>query len=284
MNGTKKNLVSSLLLLSAVTIFLASCGNSAQEHQPPQAEHPDIEAFVVCNTYWGNIAQIQQDEPETVLQQPESGKLLIMFLYDTPAIDTIESITAYGPNEYKKNFALQPYTRQNLNGYSTGSDSYLSFMFYDTDGFLEDGEYTIDIEYTDGFVSSITKTLNFDRELLDTYLEMQKDFSPAGNVALNADDTVVLEWPMPETGQYFAVTRLKEYVPNDPFYQNILYWDNIFYRQGNAGLGRSSMQIPADLIEPGVQYTWFTEILDSNKLEDVNTAIFCPFQYFQIAE
>ncbi|THB64506.1 MAG: hypothetical protein D6B26_04850, partial [Spirochaetaceae bacterium] len=158
--------------------------------------------------------------------------------------------------------------------------NYIMYQAYDTRGFLENGEYRLEVVYKNGQVSSKSKVLASDLSIVEKYLSMNKEFQPVGETAIDFNEPTRLKWSMPQGGQYYAVTRLKHFIPNEPFYENILYWNNAFYMRGDAGLMMSELEIPRGIIKPDTKYVWFTEILDSNHLPEVNTAIFLPFQTF----
>ena len=71
--------------------------------------------------------------------------------------------------------------------------------------------------------------------------------------------------------------------PYNPIFYGQIFVDNIFgYGEGNlenSGLNKEQVVISRPL-DQNFQYAWFTEILDSNNLNDINIAIFQPTQFF----
>lgn len=278
-----------LLLLTITVFFTRACNKEKSEKKTNTVTEVSAGGgtlirssgvrFVITNTYFDNYRQIKKETPDTVLKGSKAAKFLVLFSDDLLEAKDIKSITAYGPDNYRMDFLMQPYSRKNLNGYTDGET--LWFQAYDVEGFLKEGKYSIEVEYQNGKKISFEKIFKGKLSLLKKYLITKSQFSPTGN--LKPDDLVKLKlkWNLIQGIDAFYCTRLKENLPNTTFTKNLVSFDNIFAGiPGESGKNKTEFAIEADL-KSETRYVWFTEVLDSNVLEKVNMAIFMPFQYFK---
>ena len=262
-------------LLVSLTLF-SSCSSI---HYFPNKNEPEIKDIVACNVYW-------EDHQYTSLDNPEAAKFVVTLNTDQRVdVSLIDSISVSGPSSYTKQFDIVPFTLQNVSGYVDEIDNnYLWFQTYDEKGFLKNGKYTITLKYKSGRTSKKSRILNYSDELLRIYKNTKLAFSPKGVLSKSSTEKLNLHWTViPGTEAYYA-TRLMKYVPDDPTSVTVpIMFDNIF-GQGkgninNTGLNKQNVSVLLNL-QPGFQYIWFTEILDSNNLNEINIAIFQPVQFF----
>jgi hypothetical protein len=133
----------------------------------PRVEIYDIMA---CNVY--------MDFENSVLQK-EQHKFLVAF-YPTggaPVPELIESITAYGPDGYKVEIANQEFTPHNRNGwiYDRTTNGHWYMVNLDT-GFMNEGNYTIEVKRKDGRTVSHSRRQNNapGKHLVSAYKQLQE--------------------------------------------------------------------------------------------------------------
>lgn len=242
-------------------------------------KEPDIKDIVACNVYW-------EDYKYTSLKAPEAAKFVVTFDTDQRVdVSLIDSIVANGPDGYYEEFSITPFTLQNVSGYVDEVDNnFIWFQTYDGKGFLKNGKYTITLKYKSGKTSKKSRILNYTDELLRKYQNAKLTFSPKGQLSQSSINKLHLRWTViPETEAYYA-TRLMKLVPEDPSSVIVpIMFDNIFGQgegnQENTGLNKEHASV-STMLDPKLQYVWFTEILDSNNLNEINIAIFQPAQFF----
>jgi hypothetical protein len=211
------------------------------------------------------------------------GKFVVVFDAEAAVdLERIGSIDVTGPNGYR--FAVDPhqrFTAANANGWlppSSGNGSPW-YMAFDRRGFLTEGEYAITVRFADGESRTRSRTLHEATPMLDAYLERRARIArtPAGSVALT-DDAVELSWTtLRELGGPSAwyCTRVAQ-GHSWPLIDSaaIVHEDDVFAGGVERGLDCRSTRFrpPAGVND----FTWFTEILDSNRLEEINLAIFQP--------
>lgn len=244
---------------------------------------------------------VYMDFENTGLQK-EQHKFLVAF-YPTGGAsipELVESITARGPAGYKVEIANQVFTPKNRNGhiYDRTTNSHWYMINLDT-GFMQEGEYTIEVKCKDGQVVSMSRKQRSapGKALVDAYLKnkqkMYDAYSPGQGKRLatgTALNNIELKW-----------TSLKELAGQDAYYifrlsqgtsgkefdtQNLVWWDSIFVQRATnptAGLNRDRVVIAAEL-KPDTSYVYFTEITDSNAMGQTNICIFQPHQSFVTCE
>lgn len=253
--------------------------------------HGKVEIYdlMACNVY--------MDFENTGLPK-EQHKFLIAFhpTDGAPVHELIESITARGPNGYVVEVANQPYTISNLNGHifdrTTNSHWYMINLLT---GFMEPGEYTIEVKCKDGATKSISRVQENtpSERLMSAYLairdRLKASYSPGNGEKLPAG--------VPLKDVEIRCDSFKELSGVDAYYifriceaanskefdpQNLYWWDNIFLQRladPDAGKNRNRLTIQTEL-KPHTAFTYFTELTDSNTMGGTNICIFQPYQTF----
>ncbi len=226
------------------------------------------------------------------LEGERHGKFVFTFVQAPDALcpESIASARVRGPDGYR--FRIRPHrplTLANLNGYVDDHLTHtLWLMGFDRSGFLPEGEYRLMVRFTNGDVYRAADSLRRNRPLLRAYKRDrdQLSFSPSGET-VSALAPPALRWTtLREVGgpsAYYS-TRLSE--PLDGFVDphHLRVWDFIFYTSylhSDSGRDAGTIPVPPGFLEPGRQYVWFTEIVDANRLDRLDLAIFQPAQFFQ---
>ena len=201
----------------------------------------------------------------------------------------VESIVASGPGGYRFEVAVhEALDARNLNGYLVdGATGGAWFMAFDRRGFLEDGPYTIEVRLASGEVRRRSRTLRHDGALLAAYLERRASIErrPVGVIPWNGGVASV-SWTTlaalsgPDAYYCLRVSRGRSFPSVD--LQRLVFFDDIF-EAADASAGRNRDSAPVRLHEGCNQYTWFVEMLDSNRYEDVNLAVLQPAAWFTVA-
>jgi hypothetical protein len=252
----------------------------------PRVEIYDIMA---CNVY--------MDFENSVLQK-EQHKFLVAF-YPTggaPVPELIESITAYGPDGYKVEIANQEFTPHNRNGwiYDRTTNGHWYMVNLDT-GFMNEGNYTIEVKRKDGRTVSHSRRQNNapGKHLVSAYKQLQEkitnSYTPGRAGEFNKGASlrqVPITWSSLKTlgdVDAYYIFRLSEGRSGKEFNtQKLVWWDNIFVQRvgsPQAGLNRDRVVLGNEL-SPDKPYVYFVEITDGNKMGDTNICIFQPHQTF----
>ena len=247
--------------------------------------------IMACNVYW--------DFEGSPL--PKEQHKFLVALYPTPGAatpDLIESLTAYGPGGYEVSFENQMFTNENKNGwiYDPNIPNYWYMVNLPT-GFMEEGDYTIEIRCKDGSVvkkSRIQKNAPSEA-LVDAYVKnwqvIYDSFSPSKKNPLPPDaslENIRCTWStlkdMAGVDCYY-VYRLAEASTSMEFdTQNLTWFDNIYIQRlrdndDTAGLNKNGVTIGTSL-KPKTSYGYFVEITDANIAGEANICIFQPHQFF----
>ncbi|AQZ94378.1 hypothetical protein ACFSB1_16970 [Halopseudomonas phragmitis] len=245
--------------------------------------------LMACNVY--------MDFENTGLPK-EQHKFLIAF-YPTggdPVHELIDSITARGPNGYVAEVANQPYTISNLNGHifdrTTNSHWYMINLY---SGFMEPGEYVIEVKCKDGSVKTISRVQDNapSDKLMAAYLPQRERLKasyqpgqcqplPAGTALTGVEVTCdsLKELSGVDCWTVFRICEASNSKEFDP--QNLYWWDNIFlerFSNPEAGKNRNRIRIPVEL-KAGSAFTYFSELTDGNTMGGTNICIFQPYQTF----
>lgn len=255
-------------------------------------DKPAIKIYdiMACNVYW----DFEQS------RMPKETHKMLVALYPTPGVkapDLIEKIRAYGPNGYEASFVNQKYDNKVLNGwfYTPEVQNYW-YMVNLPDGFLKEGEYTIEVTCKDGKVdtkSRVQKNAPSDI-LVEAYTKnwdrIFESFSPSRKSQpkdLPKKD-VKLSWSTLKDVagvDAFYVTRLAEAsIPKEFDGNNLALFDNIYTQRlyskdPSAGKNRHQVVVDKEL-RPQTDYGYFVEITDANVGGDANICIFQPHQFF----
>ncbi|SHK52725.1 hypothetical protein SAMN02745216_03620 [Desulfatibacillum alkenivorans DSM 16219] len=255
---------------------------------------PRIQIYdiMACNVYW---------DFENSPMPKETHKMLVA-LYPTPDVaapDMIEKITAYGPDGYEAAFANQKYQNDVKNGwfYTPEIQNYW-YMVNLPDGFLKEGEYTIEVISKDGSVSRKSRVQDNGpsdaavEAYLKNYDAIFESFSPSKAKPLGAGaglKDVKLNWSvLSDFGgpDAFYVTRLAQAsTPMNFDGNNLTMFDNIYVQRlynSDPGAGKNRGEVIVDKeLDPGTDYGYFVEITDANIGGDANICIFQPHQFFK---
>ncbi|MCX7982719.1 MAG: hypothetical protein N2572_07415 [Syntrophales bacterium] len=248
--------------------------------------------IMACDVYW--------DFEDSDFKTKETHKFLVAF-YPTPGVATpelIENLTAYGPNGYQASFSNEKFTVHNKNGwiYDARIPNYW-YMVNLPKGFLEEGEYTIEVKLKDG---RVVKKSRYQKRapseaLVNSYVKYREDiyasFSPSKAKPLPMGTSLAnirVSWtPLKSLGgiDAFYVFRLAEASNSREFdAHNLVWFDNIYLqrlRTGDvtAGLNRGEVVVETEL-KPSTSYGYFVEITDANVAGEANICIFQPHQFF----
>ena len=247
--------------------------------------------IMACNVYW--------DFENSPL--PKEQHKFLVALYPTPGVvtpDLIESITAYGPGGYQVAFTNRMFTNENRDGwiYDPKIPNYWYMVNLPT-GFMQEGEYTIEIKCKDG------KTVKKSRlqqngpsdAMVASYLkvkdEVYRSFAPSKTNPLAADaalQNIECRWKTLkdlDNHDAFYVHRLAEGASSREFNTQALVWfDNIYLQRlrnndPEAGRTRNAVLVETEL-KPATSYAYFVEITDANVGGEANICIFQPHQVF----
>lgn len=147
---------------------------------------PEVRIYdiMACNVYW--------DFANSPLPR-EQHKILVSF-YPTPGVptpDLIERIVARGPGGYEAQITNRLFTADNTDGYIYDRTlDYYWYMLNQPTGFMEEGEYTVEVHCADGRV--LTRKRRQDnttsRALVSHYTgnrdAILSSFSPSGGAVL----------------------------------------------------------------------------------------------------
>lgn len=248
--------------------------------------------IMACNVYWDF-----HNSP-----MPKETHKMLVALNPTPGVkvpELIESIKAYGPNGYEVEFKNEKYDPTVYNGwfYTPELQNYWWMINLPT-GFLEEGEYTIEVKCKDGRSDKKSRIQNNkpSDEAVESFLknrdEILESFAPSKNTKINADSglkNVELSWKtLKDVGgpDSFSVTRLAQASKPIEFDgNNLTYFDNIYFERlvknnEAAGQNRAKVTVPVEL-KPDSTYGYFVEITDGNIAGDANYCIFQEHQFFQ---
>jgi hypothetical protein len=253
---------------------------------PMEERSFEIFDLMACNVYWdfGNYP---------------GGERQHKYLFAIAAANDefhpscVEKIMAYGPNNLEVEIANQFFTQEQADGYiydaSIGNYWYMKNM---RNGFMEPGEYHIEITFKNGHVSGISRLQDNapSDKLVDAYLKSKEriEYHPDAPLADGTDLTdLKVRWStlkgLSGTDAFYIFRLSKAEVWWAFDIQNLVFWDNVFVERFKDTLyarNKSGIIIPKTL-EPDTGYAWWTEICDSNKMGDTNICIFQPVQAFR---
>lgn len=253
------------------------------------AEKVEIYDLMACNVYMDFDTRLKKEQHKFLIAfHPTGGK---------PVHELIESITAYGPNEYEVAVENQAFSAENLNGWiydrTTHSHWYMVNL---ATGFMEAGEYRIVVQLKDGTSREISRLQNNSstQTMMTAYLEhrerLQKSYQPGHNEVLpngTALDQVEVSCEalkdLSGVDAYYVFRICEAESAREFDTQNLFWWDNIFLQRladKDSGKNRNHLKIGATL-NPESSYTYFCELTDSNTMGGTNICIFQPHQTFR---
>ena len=239
-----------------------------------------INSFIVCNAYWDIYGDGLAESKDTRLDKTRMGKMAVFLNRFEIDSTQIKSIQVEGPNNYSFEInSVTEYDRKELNGYAPFRPV-LYYQGFDINGPLENGIYTVTINLKNGKSEQRSKTLKDTGELLNRYKQHQHNFAPEGVVATSEKTLRKLDfkWSTLSDDAYYSFWLAKD-IEGGNFLKNTIFHKNIFFKSGlkDAGLNENNITAYATL-KRDQPYIWFVEILDSNRLEEVNEVIIQPFQ------
>lgn len=245
-----------------------------------------INSFIVCNAYWDIYGDDTAEKKDSRLDKTRMGKMAVFLNQMEVGPDDIQSIDVEGPNNYSfKINPYSPYERKKLNGYAPFRPV-LYYQGFETNGPLENGSYTVTINLKNGKSEKRSKTLKDTSHLLNRYKELKHKFTPEGEVTTTEDSLRKLDfnWNRVSGDAYYSFWLAKD-IDGGNFLKDTIFHKNIFFKSGikDSGLNEDSITAYATL-KQGEQYIWFVEILDSNRLGEVNEVIIQPFKRFVISK
>lgn len=264
-----------------------SCPTTSSDSQPGDGcPKVMITTFLAADVY---------DDSQYVPDAQKSTAKFVVVFNDGPGQlqpSDISELVITGPNGFTFNIVNQEFAYPGFNGWIrdpvAGDLWWEGFLAPDANGntaFLADGKYQVRVDFADGAKDRAHRKLTTDPDLLSAYLALKSgvQFSPSGTAA-------------PAAGVPFSWTTLAS-LGGPKAYYNV--WaspdpnfavgfvdaqtglqSNIFAQAATkpkAGLNMSSFTMTG---LPMGDSVWFTEILDSNVLDDINLAIFQPIQFF----
>ena len=205
----------------------------------------------------------------------------------------IDNIIVQGPNSYEFKILNQSFDFNNGNGYVVDrlNMDQIRYVGFDRNGFLEEGEYNITVNYRNGEKRSKSRILKSHNNLLNAYLAHKNkiSYSPTGEVAEDIKRPFYTKWSTLDklsNANGYYLNWVSEGNSNYTDFHNLYFCDNMFllsFLMPSYGLNKNSAWIndSRNPMKPNTDYTWFTEICDSNRFEDLNLSIFQPQQHFK---
>ncbi|MFW9865499.1 MAG: DUF362 domain-containing protein [Candidatus Thorarchaeota archaeon] len=210
-------------------------------------------------------------------------------------VNAIEKITVEGPKGYQFQFKNQLFNFENGNGYII--DNYnrqmIYYQAYDRNGFIEDGKYKIIVDYWNGESREKSRILQSNNQLLKSYLEIKDKlkFTFEEKPKYMGDPRIFVQpkWTTLNTlggfDAYYALYVSKgrsDYIN----YHDLTHFDDIYTNSilmPSYGLNKSSALVNTRWrpLKSNSEYTWLTEISDSNMYENINMTIYQPIQTFK---
>jgi uncharacterized protein (DUF362 family) len=244
------------------------------------------------------VSQLYFDSSDDSIDFPrKQAKFEVLFfgLVGEKNTNAIKNIDVNGPNGYKFSFKNQAFDFQNGNGYIV--DSYnrkaVRYLAFDRNGFLEDGKYTITVDYWNGETRTKARMLKSNTKLLKNYLNLrEKIIYNAREVPKYMED--------PKIYADITWTTLNDLGGVNAYYPNYLsqgktdyvnlhdltHFDDIYQNRllmPYYGLNKNTALVNTRWkpLKSNIDYTWLVEICDSNKPSNINMTIYQPHQYFK---
>jgi uncharacterized protein (DUF362 family) len=251
---------------------------------------PPIDDIVVSQFYDDG-----SDDSNHHLKEQAKFEVFFFGLVGEKNTNAIKSIVVEGPNDYEFQFKNQPFTFQNGNGYII--DNYnrqmIRYLAFDRMGFLEDGRYKVNVDYWNGESRSRSRMLTTNTKLLKDYQKFKKKIVyKAEQIPKYMGDPKIYantEW-----------TTLNNLGGENAFYamylsqgrsefvnlHDLTHFDNIYMLRllmPFHGLNKNTALVNTRWrpLKPNTEYTWFVEICDSNKHDEINMTICQPYQHFK---
>jgi uncharacterized protein (DUF362 family) len=250
---------------------------------------PPIDDIVVSQYY------LDDDKSTDIPQKQAKLEVRFFGLAGEKSTNAIKNIIVEGPKGYEIQFKSQPYDFKNGNGYIV--DNYnrqmVWYRAFDRNGFIEDGDYKVTVDYWNGESRSKTRTLRTNNKLLTSYLNVkdQIEFSCEELPKYVEDPRIFIrpKWTtLNEIGGVDAYYALYVSKGRTDFIDlhDLTHLDNIYIfsiLMPSYGLNKNSALVNTRWrpLKPESEYSWKTEICDSNIHSNINLTIYQPIQYFK---
>lgn len=215
----------------------------------------------------------------------EISKFVVRFSDPTINFRHIESIRIEGPDGYAFDIAVRRIFDPNRkNGFLIDLESgRFWYMAFDERQFVPEGDYTAVVHYIDGRIARRSRALRRNRPMLQAYLQRrgEMNYQPRGSVTTNDLGAVEFRWPtLTSLGGPDAFYSLWVSAGHTEWadLRLTVFSEDIYHREPDYGRNESTRLVS---LKPG-PHTWFTEILDSNRLDDINLVIFQPSQWIVV--
>lgn len=249
---------------------------------------PALDNIIVSHTYFDN-----NEDDNNMPKMQTRFECLFRGLFGEKYTNAIENIIVQGPDGYEFKILNQAFDFKNKNGYivdKMNSDQ-VRYVSFDKKGFLEDGNYVITVEYRNEEKRSKSKILESDNKLLNAYLanKNKMTYYPTGEVSHDLKKPFYTKWntldKIANINAYYA-NWVSEGFSDYLNFHNLYFYDNVFlisFLMPSYGLNKDSAWINDSRIsmKPATEYTWVTEICNSNEFENLSLSIFQPHQHFK---
>jgi uncharacterized protein (DUF362 family) len=250
---------------------------------------PPIDDIVVSQLY------LDANKSSGISQKQAKFEVRFFGLVGEKNTNAIKDIIVEGPKGYEFQFKSQPFDFKNRNGYIV--DNYnrqmIWYRAFDRNGFIEDGKYNITVNYWNGETRSKYRILHTNNKLLKSYLGVKDkiDFSYEEKPKYLGDPRIYVspKWKTLDklggVDAYYALYVSKgrtEFIDM----HDLTHFDNIYVNSvlmPSYGLNKNSALVNTRWrpLKPNSEYSWMTEICDSNTYSKINMTIYQPMQYFK---
>lgn len=232
-------------------------------HQPGSIRHWElpIDSLCVCNMYYEDLDMLV-------------GKFVVVF--NPPGITdpvSLVSMEVNGPDGYHHTIEVNAeFSGQTWSGWQTFHNDTLWYQSFDRRGPLKDGTYTLRVCYRSGREIMYSRDFQWDDALLRAWKATTMHFSPEGSI--EASDVLALNWTTLDLDAHYAARffLMKE----EGTKKRITLKEDLIFRlsqEDREGLNRDGYVVNHALV-PQQRYGWNVEILDSNHLESITTALY----------
>ncbi len=252
---------------------------------------PPIDTIGASQLYFDYNEDMAHD-----IKQQAKFEINFFGLAGEKSMNMIKKIIIEGPNNYEYQFKKQRFDIQNLNGYIVDklNRGLVRFVAHDKNGYLEDGEYTATVEYSNDEIRTRSRALTTNIKLMDEYLKCKDKikYSHERKPPFGEDEKIYasMKWTtLNKLGSIDAYyqSQVSEGKMDFINYHNLIFSDDIFtlsLLMPSYGLNKESalLNVRWRPLKLNTEYSWTTEMYDSNKLESLNARIMQPTQYFKI--
>lgn len=251
---------------------------------------PPIDDIIVSQFFLDGNNKLQ-DKPK------KQAKFEVRFfgLAGEKSINAIKNIVVEGPNGYEFKFENQIFDFKNGNGYIVDNYSrkLIWYLAFDRSGFLDEGKYKVTVDYWNGETRSKYRILHTNNKLLKSYLGVKDkiDFSDEEKPKYIGDPRIYVspKWKtLDKLGGVDAYYALYVSKGRTDFIDmhDLTHFDNIYINSilmPSYGLNKSTALVNTRWrpLKPNSEYSWMTEICDSNTYSKINMTIYQPIQYFK---